>query len=285
MKIAFASGKGGVGKSMLASSISVLLSKERKIIACDCDVDAPNLGIWLGVKKYERKWKISTSEKAFIADQEKCDEKIIDVCKFGAIEKINGSYRVNRFLCEGCGLCKILYKDAIEMKKVENAEVRVAKTKYGFKLFDAQLFPGESGSGKIVTELLKNAEKVKYDVMVIDSPAGIGCPVIASLKESDYVVLVSEPTPTGISDLKRIMQIVKDFGTDYGVVINKWNINESLTKKMEENYKDVFLGKISYNRKVIDCLSNMKTVVEEKINCSVEIKNIFIKLLEILQKF
>ena len=116
MRITIASGKGGVGKSMLASSLAILFSKSKKLVALDCDVDAPNLGLWLGVTEYQQKERISTSEKARIIDQEKCDEKILEVCRFNGIEKKNGKYFINPFLCEGCGACKILYPEAIEIK-------------------------------------------------------------------------------------------------------------------------------------------------------------------------
>ena len=234
MKITIASGKGGVGKSMLASSLAILFSKSKKLVALDCDVDAPNLGLWLGVTEYQQKERISTSEKARIIDQEKCDEKILEVCRFNAIEKKNGKYFINPFLCEGCGACKILYPEAIEIKPVENAEVRITITKYGFPLISAQLFPGESGSGKIVEEIKRRVEGFEHEIVILDSPAGIGCPVIASLRGSDFAILVTEPTPSGLSDLKRVLEIVDYFKIPYGIVVNKWDVNEKLSEKIRE---------------------------------------------------
>ena len=156
MKIVVASGKGGTGKSMLASSLSLLFSKKAKVVACDCDVDAPNLGLWLGITEYDVKERISTSEKARI-NPEKCVEcgKCLEACTFGAIEKTEG-FTVNPLLCEGCGVCKLVCPaDAIELTPVMNGEVRVINTKLGFPLISGQLYPGETGSGKIVQELRK----------------------------------------------------------------------------------------------------------------------------------
>ena len=278
MKIVVASGKGGVGKSMLASSLALLFSKNKKIVACDCDVDAPNLGLWLGITDYDKSEKISTSEKAKIIDQKILDDKILKVCKFRAIEKIDGKYVINPFLCEGCGACKIVYPDAIELKPVKNGELRVKKTKHRFPLVSGQLYPGEAGSGKIVEQLRKEAKKFDYDVMILDAAAGIGCPVIASVRGCDYTVLITEPTPSGFSDLRRILEVVNHFKINYGIVINKWDINPKLSKEIEEWSGKKFLGKISYDKKIIDAIVNLKPPIFSDSKTVDEINGIFRKL-------
>lgn len=283
MKIVIASGKGGVGKSMLASSLAILFSKTKKVVVCDCDVDAPNLGLWLGVKNYEKTEKISTSEKARIVNQRACDEKILEICRFRAIEKKNGEYFINPFLCESCGVCKIFYPKAIEIEPVENAEVRIAKTKFGFPLISAQLYPGESGSGKIVQTIRKKAEEFEHELMILDAAAGIGCPVIASLVNCDHAILITEPTPSGFSDLTRILEIVKHFRLPYSIVINKWDVNPKLSAEIEKWASEKFLGKISYDRKVIDCIVNLRPVVNEKTKAKEEIEEIFKKLVHFLK--
>ena len=274
-KIVVASGKGGVGKSMLASSLALLFSKNKKIVACDCDVDAPNLGLWLGVTDYDERKKISTSEKARVVDQKSLDDEVLEVCRFGAIKKVNGKYIINPLLCEGCGTCKILYPEAIEIKPVRNGELRVKWTKYGFPLVSGQLFPGETGSGKIVEQLRKKAEEFEYDIMILDSAAGIGCPVIASIRGCDYVVLVTEPTPSGFSDLKRILEVITHFNLPYGVVINKWDINPHFSDRIRKWAGDKFLGEISYDKKVIDSIVNLNPVIFSDSKAVDEIKKVY----------
>lgn len=274
-KIVVASGKGGVGKSMLASSLALLFSKNKKIVACDCDVDAPNLGLWLGVTDYDEREKISTSEKARVVDQKSLDDEVLEVCRFGAIKKVNGKYIINPLLCEGCGTCKILYPEAIEIKPVRNGELRVKWTKYGFPLVSGQLFPGETGSGKIVEQLRKKAEEFEYDIMILDSAAGIGCPVIASIRGCDYVVLVTEPTPSGFSDLKRILEVITHFNLPYGVVINKWDINPHFSDRIRKWAGDKFLGEISYDKKVIDSIVNLNPVIFSDSKAVDEIKKVY----------
>jgi MinD superfamily P-loop ATPase len=279
MKIVVASGKGGTGKSMLASSMSILFSKIGRVVACDCDVDAPNLGLWLGITEYDSKRKISTSEKAYI-NPEKCVEcgECFEACKFGAIER-TGVFTINPLLCEGCGVCQLVCKaNAIELNKVMNGEIRVNETQLGFSLVSGQLYPGETGSGKIVQELRRKAEEFDHDIMILDSAAGIGCPVIASVTGCDFALLVTEPTPTGFTDLGRILDIVNHFRIPFRIVLNKWDINPTLSEKIESWSGELLLGKIPYDRKVVDSIVNLKPVIYSDTAVTSEISKIFEKL-------
>lgn len=278
MKIVVASGKGGVGKSMLASSLSLLYSKKQSVVACDCDVDAPNLGLWLGVEEYDSKKEISSSEKAEIINQTECDEKILEICKFNAIKKKDGSYFITPFLCEGCGACKVTHPQAVEIKPVKNAIIQTKKTKHGFPLVSAQLHPGETGSGKIVEELREKADAYERDMIIRDAAAGVGCPVIASIQGSDYAVLVTEPTPSGFADLQRILDTVNHFGIPYGVVVNKWDINPTIAEQIRTWSEERFLGQISYDKKVVESIVRLEPVLHSDSNVVKEIETIFEQL-------
>jgi MinD superfamily P-loop ATPase len=276
MKVVIASGKGGTGKSMIASSLSILFSNFKNVIACDCDVDAPNLGLWLGVTKYDSSEKIAISEKASI-NLDKCTEcgKCLDACRFGAIEKKKNFY-VNVLTCEGCGVCQLVCQaDAVELKSVTNAEIMIKKTDWGFKLVSGQVYPGASGSGKIVQELRKKAEKFSHDIMILDSAAGIGCPVIASITGCNYAVLVTEPTPSSFTDLRRVLEIVNHFKIPFGVVINKWDINPKLSEEIEKWSSKSLLGKVSYDRAVITSIVNLRPVITSKSKVAKEIEAVF----------
>lgn len=285
MKIVIGSGKGGVGKSMLASSLALLFSRYGKVVACDCDVDAPNLGLWLGVTEYDSTEKVSVSEKAKIVNQEACDEGILETCAFNAIEETNGKYRVNPFLCEGCGACKVLYPNAVVINPVKNAEIRTRQTKHSFPLVSAQLYPGEAGSGKIVTQLRKKADAYEHDLMILDAAAGIGCPVIASIRGTDYAVLVTEPTPSGFSDLQRILQTVTHFNVPYGVVVNKWDIHPETFEKIKNWSDERYLGRISFDKQVIKAIVNLMPVIEIDSGVASEITNLFKEVRERIRSF
>ena len=276
MKIVIASGKGGTGKSMIASSLSILFSDVKSVIACDCDVDAPNLGLWLGVTKHDSNKRVSVSEKAAI-NSDKCNEcgKCLEACRFGAVKK-NRNFYIDPLACEGCGVCQLVCPaDAVELKPVMNGEIMIKKTDWGFPLISGQVYPGASGSGKIVQMLRRRAEKYNHDVMILDSAAGIGCPVIASVTGCDYAVLVVEPTPSSFTDLRRVLEIVNHFQLPFGVVINKWDINPGLSKEIENWSGEFLLGKISYDKSVIRSIVNLKPVITSKSKVTNEIKVVF----------
>jgi len=278
-KLVVASGKGGVGKSMLASALAMLFSKKYATIAVDCDVDAPNLAVWLNeVKRWDKKRKISVSEKPLINNKKLKEnpEKYAKKCRFGALSAEKGKLKLNPFLCEGCGACEIFCPPGvIKMKPVVGGEIKIKKTKYGFSLISGQLFPGETGSGKIVTEVKKQAEKFDFEIMIIDSSPGTGCPVIASLQGADFAVLVTEPTPSGLSDLKRVLEVVNHFKIPWGLVINKWDINLQLANKIKRWSKDRFLGKISFDKEIFRSVSNLIPILETNLKTKKEIKKVF----------
>jgi len=281
VKIVVASGKGGVGKSMLASSLALLFAESgKRMVAADCDVDAANLGLWLGVEKYEREWEVSTSIKAEI-DAEKCTAcgKCFEKCKYGAILKKGGKFAVNYLLCEGCGTCRVVCQaGAVSYRNVKNGMLQVNEKDLGFPLVAGKLFPGERCSGKIVAELRKYADSLEHEVMVIDAAAGIGCTVNASLVGADYAVLVTEPTPSGLSDLKRILKVVNHFGIGYGIVLNQWDINPKFAEKIEKFAGESFLGRIPYDKKVVDAIVELKPVVRKGGEAAEAVKEIFEKL-------
>lgn len=269
--ITILSGKGGVGKSSFTASLALLLAKQHKIVAVDCDVDAPNLALLFGIKRLEKEEKVSTNYKAFVTKEiKKCKniEKLPDVCAFSAISLKNGMPVINKFLCEGCGACKLLCPQ-IKLKKVKNAKVGEAKTKYSFYVVSGQLNVGESGSGNVV-EVVKNrakniAEKEKAEFLVLDSSAGIGCPVIASIRESDFVIGITEPTPAALSDLKRAFKVVNHFKIPHGIVINKYDLNKKFTKQIEifaRKNEITILGKLPFDKKFVEAVVNLKPVIE-----------------------
>ncbi len=289
---------------MVASSLAILFSREKKIVAVDADVDAPNLHLWLGglqaagnspkpgfktdpkaglfslpaAEGWDSVKQLSTNQRPVI-DQEKCIlcGKCVNICQFDALAVVNNKLKVNRFFCEGCGACsEVCPEGAIHMEPVNNAEIRIKEqTEYGFPLVSAQLKPGETGSGKIVDEIKAKAEKYDYEVLLIDVPAGTGCPVISALKDVDFAVLVTEPTPSGLSDLKRVLEVVKYFEVPFGVVINKWDINIKLSSQIRFDFEDNFLGEISYNKGIFKAISNLTPVLETNLDVVNQIEDVF----------
>ena len=270
-KITILSGKGGVGKSSITASLAVSFSKENKIVCADCDVDASNLSLLFALSedKYETWEKLSTNKIAII-DYKKCINcnKCLEVCYFHAIKVENGKKVVGDFGCEGCGACELVCPvNAITLENIDNAFIGYAKTNYGFKIASAQLQPGNSGSGKVVSKVRSNAIQIEKDAdfLIIDSAAGIGCPVIASVTGTDYAVIVTEPTPSGFSDLKKAIGVVDHFKINKGIIINKYDINPSFVNKLEEYAKEnsiKIIAKIHFDKNFVKAMTKMVPIID-----------------------
>ncbi len=234
MKVAVASGKGGVGKSLLSAYLFWLSGE--KALALDCDADNPSLHAWLGIDSWEREIPLYLSEKAR-------GSGLSTVCPFGAIRdgKVIGA------MCHGCGLCRIREPDKVRMEKVLTGWIRI-----NGRVLSAKLRPGETGSGKIVHEMKKVASRIDHGLEIRDAPAGLGCATTAALQDADYVIIVIEPTLPSVQAMEGVKRLAEHFGIKYGVVINKWNLNEKISRKVESE-EDV-LGKIPYDRGVFRAL-------------------------------
>lgn len=267
MELTVLSGKGGVGKTSVASSLAVMLARDHDLVAVDCDVDAPNLGLLLGLQPDDfDKEEVSVSEKAFL-DRTRCTGcgRCWETCAFSAIEP-GSPPGFNRLLCEGCGACQLVCPEgAIELRPVKSGWVGVAQG--DFPVVGGQLRMGESGSGKIVTLIKEKAAELGPEMRVIDSPAGIGCPVIAAVRGSDYVVAVTEPTPSGLSDLQRALEVVGHFGIKAGIVINKADINLPGAEELRAYASGAgvpVLAEIPYDRAFVEAAVNLQPPVVQE---------------------
>jgi MinD superfamily P-loop ATPase len=257
------SGKGGTGKTTITASLAVLA---RNAVLADCDVDAPDLHMLLHpevIKTQEFK-----GSKISVIDKTKCDNCGFcrEKCRFDAITE---TIEVDPIACEGCGVCAaICPSDAITLAERVSGYAYISKTKYGF-MAHALLSPGEANSGKLVTLVRQNArilsEKENSDLIMIDGPPGIGCPVIASVTGVDIGLVVTEPTMSGIHDLKRALQLLAHFNVTPLVCVNMYDINKDNTEKIlrfcRENSIEV-VGRIPFNPKVTEAMVNGKTIIE-----------------------
>ena len=261
-QIVVISGKGGTGKTSIVASFAALA--ENMVIA-DCDVDAPDLHLLL---KPIVKEKIEfRGSKVALIDKAKCTECGIcmERCRFGAIK----DYEVDPILCEGCGVC--VYScptNAITPKERISGYAYLSETKYG-PMAHAKLNVAEEASGKLVTLVRNNAkalaERYGKEMILIDGPPGIGCPVIASLGGVDLALIVTEPTLSGIHDLKRVAGVSRHFGIPSAVCINKYDLNEGNTREIEEYCQKneiKMVGKITFDPIVTKAMVAGKPVVE-----------------------
>jgi len=263
------SGKGGTGKTSVAAALAVLASRERKIVLADADVDAANLAILVDPSEEAREDFVSPETAAI--DPERCVAcgACEEACRFDAIRNGDGSYRVDPISCEGCRAClHVCPEDAVRMEK-EPAGIRLrSRTPYG-PLLHAHLYPGAENSGKLVSEVRRearqSAKEVGADLILIDGPPGIGCPVIAASTGVDLALLVSEPTLSAIHDLARVRGAADHFDVPCAVVINKWDLNRERSAEIERwaSLEGLEIwGKIPYDREVPRTLVMRRPITE-----------------------
>jgi len=268
-EVVIISGKGGTGKTSLAASLSAL---DHSMVIADCDVDAADLHLILKPKIIEKGYFSGTVNAKII--QERCTAcgKCKDACRFLAIEekveKGKTKYTINPVDCEGCGVCYLVCpENAIEVHDAINGEWFISDTRFG-PMSHARLGIAEENSGRLVTlvrdHAVNLAKEKKLGQNLIDGSPGTGCPVIASLTAADYAVIVTEPTVSGLHDMKRVFDLINYFGIKAGVVINKFDINQDMTQKIKAETDKVgkkILGLIPYDEVVT--MSQMRVVEYE----------------------
>lgn len=274
-QIVILSGKGGTGKTTFTASFAKLL---RNKIVIDCDVDAANLYLLLNPSINEERQFVGGSKA--IIDLNNCSMCGLceELCQFDAIQ----DFKVDPISCEGCGLCvKACPSNAIAF------EPNAAGTFFKGELEDSSIFyyaklnPGEGNSGKLVSEIKKEAAKnlsEKTDWIIIDGPPGIGCPVNASLAGSDYVVLIAEPTLSGMHDLKRLIELLNTFKYRHGIIVNKYDLNESITQDIIRYAKEKntpVLGMIAFNPDFVHALQAGKTIIDFNPDIKTQIQKIW----------
>ena len=278
------SGKGGTGKTTIASAFIKLA--DAKAYA-DCDVDAPNLHLITGWNAEPAKTDYYGLPKAVI-NPELCIEcdQCRQNCRFDAIS-IDEKYKVDPFACEGCGVCEYVCPvEAITMKPAVAGELMLYSD--GEKVFStAQLKMGSGTSGMLVTEVKKQMKATAADaeLAIIDGSPGIGCPVIASLSGVDMVLIVAEPSISGISDMERIINTAAKFGTKTAVCINKYDTNIENTEKIEEFCKKQalpFIGRIPFDSNAVKAINNGQTVVDIDCISGTAVKEVYHKTMNLL---
>jgi MinD superfamily P-loop ATPase len=299
--VAIISGKGGVGKTSLAASLASLAQKDSEIktIILDCDVDAPNLALIMPSES-EDNIKIQdtfTTRKAEFIEKKciHCKECILNhFCEFNALswdDQIEIP-KINYLACEGCGACKILCPEhAFEINIVKSGEIISYQSKIEIPLIYGKTRLGSTTSGKLVSDVKEYAQNHELfsnsNLILIDGPPGIGCPVIATISNTDYIITITEPTPSGLHDLVRAIELVEQFQIPFGIVINKADLKssfqENFNKYIEETGYQV-LGRIPFDLSIPMAMSFAEPVVDYSPDskASIAIKELYHKIKKIL---
>lgn len=271
--IAVASGKGGTGKTTVAVSLfNILASKAgRTVHLVDCDVEEPNDGLFFPAKQLINREQVHKTVP--VIDTEKCTfcRRCADYCEFNAIVVIPtaGYAAVNNSLCHSCGACLVACEeDAISEVQDPIGDITNYDTGAGGTLAEGRLLIGSAMQTMLIRELKKRVQDQRtragetdaainpgshgkqqaFSIEIFDAPPGTSCPVVETFADTDYVVLVAEPTPFGLHDLKLTVVILQEMEKPFGVVVNKAGIGEREIYRYLAEEKIVLLGEIPYSR-------------------------------------
>ncbi len=299
--VGIVSGKGGVGKTSITASLASLAKKdlEIQVIVMDCDVDAPNLAIILPPEDEStiKKEDTFTTRKAeFIENQcINCKQCIDDhFCEFNALKwnSQNSIPIIDVLKCEGCGACKVLCPEhAFEIHPVKSGEIISYNSKRGIPLIYGKTQLGSTTSGKLVSDVKEFSSNSNTfnnsNLILIDGPPGIGCPVIATISNLDYVIAISEPTPSALHDLMRVIEVIQHFRIPFGLIINKSDLKSTFQKDFKKYINETGytkLGKIPFDLSIPKAMSFAQPVVDfaPDSKASLSINNIYKNLKEVL---
>ncbi len=284
-QVAVISGKGGTGKSSISAAFATL---NHPVVIADCDVDAANLYLLFN-PSHEEEQVYAGSHKAVI-DYNLCTAcgLCIDHCRFDAISLRERRITIDPIACDGCYLCsRICPENAITMAPEDRSRLYSGSFRNGRMVY-GRLAPGEENSGKLVSMVREKArqlsEKHKLETIILDGPPGIGCPVISTITGADKIIIVTEPTVSGLHDLERAAGIAEKSGRKPYVIINKWDLNRIMADKIcdwcRENDIPV-AGMLPFDRLVVQAMLQGKAVTElaPDSDTGIELKKIWNKIL------
>jgi MinD superfamily P-loop ATPase len=290
------SGKGGTGKTSVTAAfahLSSLPESPMKAVLADADVDAANLELVLAPQVVTRQdfWggKVAKIDSEVCGSCGICEE----ICRFDAIREENGNFYVDPIACDGCAACVYQCPEgAISMKEQLAGEWFRSDSQYG-PLFHAALIPAQENSGKLVTLVKQNARLLAmddgYDLVLVDGPPGIGCPVISATSGADLALIVAEPTTAGVHDMHRVLKTTSHFGIQSLICVNKADIYPQGTAEisafcLEQGIK--LIGQIPFDLTVTEAMVQGETVTAfaPDAPASQAIREIWIKVMEHLQR-
>jgi MinD superfamily P-loop ATPase len=266
MELAVISGKGGTGKSSITAAFATL---GQELVVADCDVDAANL--YLLFNPEHGKEVVYIGGHKAVVDNTLCSVCGIceGYCRFGAISEKDGRIVISETSCDGCFFCsRICPMGAITMVRSDRSRMYSGSFRNGMMVY-GRLAPGEENSGKLVSMVRDEAKRVAAEkgmnTLLLDGPPGIGCPVISTVTGVDKIVIVTEPTMSGLADLKRVHEVARKFSGEVGIIINKYDLNEAMADRIEgwcAAQGSTLLGRLPFDRRVTEAMVAGKSITE-----------------------
>ncbi len=265
IKIAVLSGKGGTGKTTVATNMARSLIKSgHRVHLVDLDVEEPNDHIFFDVKVDETE---DVNLLIPVVDETKCIlcGECSKVCQFGAIVTFSDKVRIFESLCHGCGACGMICPtSAISEKPRRIGEIKRGSGMNGELAFTMGLMDlGEKSGVPIIRKIKGELNEGEYDVVILDSPPGVSCSVVESIRRTDFAILVTEPTRFGLHDLSLACDLVKDMGIPAGIVVNRSEEEKDIIHEFSKRVGIPILMRIPFDRKIAELYSQGKLFVEE----------------------
>ena len=272
MIVSIASGKGGTGKTTVSTNLALSVKNVQFI---DCDVEEPNANIFIKAKIRENE---AVNVKIPEIDKRKCDfcGKCSKFCTYNAIAVVSSSVLIFPELCHSCGGCKLVCpKEAISWKEKTIGKIEHGITK-DIDFYHGLLNVGEMQAIPVIKALKRKLNGNKN--VILDVPPGTSCPVIESISGSDFCILVTEPTPFGLYDLKLAVKVVQHFNIPFGVVINRDGIGDKKVEDFCKNQNIPILLKIPERKKIAQLYSKGVALVNESYEWEEMFKDVFNKI-------
>jgi MinD superfamily P-loop ATPase len=259
MIISIASGKGGTGKTTVAINLALALSDSQSLKFLDCDVEEPNAYFFL---KPELSQKIPVSIPVPEINEKKCDfcGKCAEICEYNALAVLKDTVLVFAELCHGCGGCTLLCPEKAITEKDRQIGIMEIGSTGRITFIHGKLNIGEAMSPPLIRAVKKQIKP--SDTVIIDAPPGTSCPVIESVKGSDFSLLVTEPTPFGLNDLKLAVETLKQMKIPHGVVLNRAGVGDNKVKNYCNRENIPILMEIPMDRKIAEAYSEGKSIIE-----------------------
>jgi len=278
VKIAVLSGKGGTGKTFVSTNLANISSLNgNKTLLCDVDAEEPDSGLFFSL---ENKTEKNVLKKIPEVNLDKCNlcGLCVENCRFSAIHVSKSKSMIFDTLCHGCGLCeKICPEKAITEKDKIIGIINSYRIRDDFDFTEGVLNIGEPSAVPVIRELKKSIDR-EYDFIFFDSPPGCSCSVVETLRECDYALIVTEPTPFGIHDLNMAIQVAKDMSIPYSIILNRWDENsDNYEKEIAGDFNRVIL-KIPFEKKIAEYYSSGLLVSEQEEKYATLFENLYSEL-------
>ena len=286
MKIAIASGKGGTGKTTLATNLASYLSEEMKVVLTDLDVEEPNSGLFLSGELANKEDKFKMIPKWI---EDKCDACGIceKSCEYNAVLQFGDFISVLPELCHSCYACSELCpQDALPMIPKKMGEL-MHQNLGNLHLVESRLVIGEEQAVPLIKQTHQYVEKhfPNADVKIFDSPPGTSCPVIEATKDVDFVILITEPTPFGFHDLKLAVDTMREMKKEFGVVINRYGIGNDDVEKYCINNGIEIIAKFPNERKIAELYAKGELLYPHIPKFASELEKIKLYIYDLIEEF